>query len=87
MDVKAIKAVLDSGSGLALREYLLMRLNELKSIDNVKEKDTPSHQAIEVKAQKRSYNKLREILEEVMNLSEEERKKDPKDSFEVGVDN
>lgn len=80
-DLKSIKRVLDSGSGKALKEYLLIRLAELKSIDSIDEKDTPTHQAVELKSQRRAYYKLRDILKEVMTFSEEEVTQDPRDSY------
>lgn len=83
MDTESIRKVLDSGTGLALKEYLTAKLNELKSIDSIKEKDIASQQVLEIKAQKRSYLKLKEILEEIMTLSEEVKEKDPRDSFAI----
>ena len=35
----------------------------MKSIDNVSEKDTSANQTLELKAQKRAYEKLKEILD------------------------
>lgn len=86
MDLEAIKQVLDSGAGVALKEYLTAKLNQLKNIDSLSEKDTPAQQAVEVKAQKRAYVKLREILEDIMTFSGVKKKKDPRDNYEVGVD-
>ena len=86
MDTNAIKQVLDSGTGIALKEYLKSKLNELRDINNLKEKDVVAHQAIEFKAQKRAYTKLKEILEEIMSFAGEVKKKDPRDSFDVGAE-
>ncbi len=86
MDLQSIKQTLDSGTGLALKEYLLAKLEELKNIDNVSEKDTSVNQTLELKAQKRSYLKLKEILQDIMTFSEETHKKDPRDSFDVGLE-
>ena len=82
-DLQSIKKVLDSGTGLALKEFLLGRLSELRDIDNINEKDVATHQAIELKAQKRAFEKLRGILSEIMTFSEEEMEKDPRDSYLV----
>lgn len=83
MDLTSIKQTLDSGTGLALKEYLVGKLNELKSIDNISEKDTSANQTIELKSQRRAYLKLKEILQEIMTLSEDVRIKDPRDSYNI----
>jgi hypothetical protein len=83
MDIEAIKKILNSGTGVALKEYLQSKLYQLKNIDNVSDKDTPSHQAIEIKSQKKAYLKLKEILQDIMDLSEETKEKDPRDNYNV----
>ena len=79
----SVKKFLNSGAGKELRDYLLVRLEELKNIENLKEIDTPTHQAIELKRQRRAYLKLKEILSGVMTMGEKVSKKDPRDSFEI----
>ena len=74
-----IKKTLDSGSGQALKKYLLNKLDELKSIDSIADEDTE----VEIKAQKRAYLKLKEILQEIMTFSETISKKDPRDNFGI----
>ncbi len=86
MDLKLIKQTLDSGAGAALKEYLLAKLDELKNIDNVSEKDTSANQTLELKAQKRAYKKLKEIMQDIMSFSESVRGKDPRDSFSITDD-
>ncbi len=86
MDTESIRVVLDSGTGIALKEYLTSKLNELKNIDLIKEKDIASQQALELKAQKRAYTKLKEILQDIMTFSENIKKKDPRDSYDVGLE-
>ena len=83
MDLEAIKKVLDSGAGLALKEYLISRLDELKSIDNISEKDTSANQTLELKAQRRAHKKLKEIMQDIMTFSENITSKDPRDSFGI----
>jgi len=83
VNLENIRKVLDSGSGQSLKNYLVFKLNELKSIDAIKEKDVATHQAIELKAQKRAYTKLKEILQEVMSFSEVIKPKDPRDSYSI----
>lgn len=86
MDLDQVKKILNSGSGVALKKYLILKLDELKSIESIKEKDTPTHQSIEIKAQKRAHAKLKEILQEIMTLSEVVKSKDPRDSFGISDD-
>ena len=83
MDLEAIRKTLDSGTGKALKGYLLSKLNELGSINSINEKDIGTHQAIEVRGQKRAYAKLKEIYSEIMTMSEEKKEKDPRDSYAV----
>ena len=83
LDLAQIKQVLDSGSGLQLKKYLIFKLNELKDIDNVKKIDDPVAQALEFKSQEKAYLKLKEIFNEVMVLDEEPKVKKPEDSYIV----
>jgi hypothetical protein len=78
-----IKRVLDSDAGSSLKAYLTGKLNELNSLTAIKEKDVAAHQALEVKAQKRAYEKLKEILSFIMSLEGEKKEKDPRDSFHI----
>ena len=80
---EAIRSVLKSGSGKALREFLETKRNELLDITNIKEIDDPLEQAIEVKASIRAFKKMDEVLKEIMDLSEEIKEKDPRDSLLV----
>lgn len=82
-DLESIKKTLNSASGKALKKYLLSRLLELQSIENIEEFQTTAAQTIEVKAQKRAYMKLKKILSEIMDIEEEAREKDPRDSYDV----
>jgi hypothetical protein len=86
MDLESIKRILDTEAGSTLREYLISKLDELKNIDNVTEKDTAVTQALEVKSQKRAYNKLKEILKDILTFSESVKAKDPRDSYGITDD-
>ena len=68
METPEIKKFLDSPAGLSMKNYLLGKLYELKDIDLISEKDTTAKQALELKAQKRAYKKLYDILQEIMTL-------------------
>ena len=83
MATENIRQFLDSATGLELKEILLARLNELKSIENISDKDTTAKQSLEVKAQKRAYGKLKEILQDLMTFSGEVKKKDPRDQYGI----
>jgi len=78
-----IRKILDSSAGASLKDFLIVKLNELKDINNISEKDTPTHQALETKAQKRAYSKLKEIMEVIITFSIEEKPNDPRDSFQI----
>ena len=83
MATESIKQFLDSGVGLEMREYLLGKLDELKNIENISDKDTTAKQSLEVKAQKRAYAKLKEILQDLMTFSGETKKRDKRDSYAI----
>ena len=68
MDTAAVKRVLDSDIGKPLKRYLLSALEELKDIENLEDLTTPTHLAIEVKAQKKAYKKLQEILGFILTI-------------------
>lgn len=86
MDTEQIKKFLDSGAGIDMKKYLQSELDSLKNIDNINEKDTTTQQSLELKAQKRAYKKLKEILEFIMTVSVENRPRDPRDRYDVGLD-
>ena len=75
MNLEQIKRTLNSISGRELKKYLLFKLNELKDIDNLKDLDTPTHLQIEIKAQKKAYKKITEILGHLMDIQPEPKPK------------
>jgi hypothetical protein len=83
MNVDEIRRVLMSNAGIELKKYLRFRLEELRNIDNLDEYSTAAMQALELKAQRRAYYKLDEILSELTNISEEPVAKDDRDGFNV----
>ena len=83
MATESIKQFLDSGVGLEMREYLLGKLDELKNIENISDKDTTAKQSLEVKAQKRAYAKLKEILQDLMTFQGANKVRDPRDRYSV----
>ena len=78
-----IKKSFDSPAGSSAKEYLTAKLNELKNIDNITDRDTAVKQALEVKANKIAYKKLKEILQDIMTFQEEVKPKDPRDEYGI----
>ncbi len=83
MNLQEIKRTLNTSSGEALREYLLNKLYELRSIENIKNIDGAESQALEVKAQKKAYKKLLEIYVDILTFSEDDKEKDARDSYKM----
>ena len=83
MENEQIRAILNSGSGRALRKYLIRKMYELRDIKSVKDIEDPANQAIELKAQTKAYEKLEEIFTEIMDMNEEVKGKDERDSYTV----
>jgi hypothetical protein len=81
--MEQIKKTLDSNSGRALKTFLISKLDELRDIENIGDKDTAINQSLELKSQKRAYKKLKEILSEIMTFSGDGKKRDPRDSFSI----
>ena len=78
-----VKHFLNGQGGKTLRDYLLKKLYELRDIRNLKELDTPTHQVLELKAAKKAFLKLVQVYEGILTMSEEEKSKDPRDSFDI----
>lgn len=62
-------------------ELLTLKMSELRNIENLKELSDPKEQAIELKAQKRAYTKIKEILSSI--IGQEVRQKDERDSLSI----
>ena len=73
--------IFETEEGKQLKALLASKLLELQNIENVKEISDPKEQAIELKAQKRAFEKLAEILSAI--TGDQEFKKSPKDSYIV----
>ena len=81
MNQTEIKKFLDSEVGQGMKEYLLLKLWELKSIDNIKRYKTEKAQIIEVDSQQKAYDKLKDILDYIATISDADIKKSEKDSY------
>lgn len=88
MEIKEIKAFLETGAGKAMKEYLELRLKSLLSIERVKDIESPTHQAIELKAQKKAYLLLRDILDDIMIVerAQEREEKPEEDNLVPGIE-
>ena len=81
MNLPELKKTIDSDVGKELKSYLLMQLMELRQIDNIKEYGDPKEQTIELKAQKKAFEKLRNVLGEIMTIEEQSDGTKEKDSY------
>jgi len=78
MDITAFKKIFKSDAYLELRRYLTQKLLQLRNIDNLQEETE-----VELKAQKKAYRILKNILDELNVLETLEKKKTDKDSYQV----
>jgi len=83
MNLKSLKQTLNSEAGKELKEYLLSKLRELKDIDNIKRYKTEKAQIIEVDSQQKAYDKLKDILGEIITIEEMSDIKPEKDRYDA----
>ena len=81
MNPLEIKKILNSEAGQAMKDFLIEELKELRQIDNLKEYETPTAQTIEIKAQKKAFSKLKDILEKLMTIQDTNTEKSEKDQY------
>jgi len=88
-DIKEIKSFVESGAGKKMKEYLQLRLTSMRSIERVQDFSDPVEATIELKAQKKAYFLVRDILDDIMVVESEVEKSDAKeqDSLVPGVEN
>ena len=67
MDYEQIKEIVNSDAFIPVREFIYNKCEELRDISNVQEYETDKAQALELKAQKKAYFKLYEILGQIMD--------------------
>jgi len=79
MKHQRIKEYIDSNAGIDLKEFLISNLNELRDIENVREYSKGVDQAIELKAQKKAYLKLKAIYDKIMTIEKMETAEDRED--------
>lgn len=80
IDVQKLRQSLQSNAYVDLVAFLSSELENLKNIDNVKEYSKSVDQAIELKAQKKAYEKLRSILGKIMRFQDSKPKPDLKNN-------
>jgi len=80
-DHKAIKKVLDSAVGQELKDFIISQIEELNSLDSVKDLDDKEQLAIETKANKKAVKKLRNIFSQILTWSDKQSKKNEKDNY------
>ena len=85
MEKTAIQKALDSNVGQVLKEHLTEKFNELKDIENVEKKGTLRLQSVQDEAHRLACKWIREVLNELMDMSEEPKSKDPRDDYGVDV--
>jgi hypothetical protein len=62
-----IQDFLDSEAGAELKQLLINKCEELRNIDNIEEFITPTHQVLELKAQKKAYKIVKSMLESILS--------------------
>jgi len=70
MNPTEIKVLLSSPAGKDLQKFLYLKATELDSIHNIPIETPIKDMNLETRARQLAYNKLIEILEQIMNLSE-----------------
>jgi len=79
MEYPRIKEYIDSSAGAELKEFLIDNLNSLRDIENVREYSKGVDQAIELKAQKKAYLKLKTIYDKIMTIEKIELNEEKED--------
>ena len=69
-----LRELLRSEAGIALKKFLIGHILDLKDIDNLKDLSDPKELSIEVKAQKKAFVKLVDILEELAIITTDYKK-------------
>jgi hypothetical protein len=82
-ELQNLQALLASPEGQALRAYLASELMSLRFIENVKDFEHPYAQAVEIRAQKKAYEKLAAILARLDVVLADSLTRDPRDSFSM----
>jgi len=62
IDVIKLKRTLDSDTGQEMKQFLQIKAEELNSLEEVKDINDPVAYAVEVKACKKAYEKIKDIL-------------------------
>lgn len=74
MDLNRLKSTLRGEAYRDLREFFLLHLDDMKDIDNVRDYSKAQDQALEIKSQKKAYQKLKKILEQIIEFGDSQNK-------------
>ena len=83
MNQKEVKKFLDSEAGKSMRDFLINELMGLRMIDSIKEHETPTAQSIELKAHKKAFEKVKNILEKMMTIQESDLDKPERERYDA----
>ena len=81
--LEELKELLKSEKGTDLKMFLINEMEKMKDIDNIKDYSDAKTYAIEIKSQKKAYEKIKNILSllEIIEKTKDISKKDIKDRF------
>lgn len=74
MDLNRLKSSLRGEAYRDLKEFLILHLEDMKNIDNVKEYSKAQDQAVEMRGQIKAYKKIKRILEQIIELGDSQEK-------------
>lgn len=83
--IRKLKTLLAEPLYLDLVEWMSKQLRDLKNIDNIREFSKAQDLAVEVKAQKKAYDKLDAILTTIITIAKTEPELGPNDKNDFGV--
>ena len=66
MNQEELRNIVNSDVFIPLRDFIYNKCLELRDIENVKDCSVATSQALELKSQKKAYEKLEEILKQIM---------------------
>jgi hypothetical protein len=85
MDIDRLRQSLKGETYRDLCQFLNLKLEQLRSIDNVQEYSKAQDQAVELKAQKKAFKKLENILSEIITVGSIEEVEKPEGN-DYGLD-
>lgn len=80
-DIEKMQRVINGDSGEEFKLWLVDKIEQVKYIDNIDTGFNLFRAGIDVKVAKKTYNKLREILQEIINFGNIRSTNDPRDKY------